>query len=133
MAAIVVDQGLNRIADTASQTSGYSASRYIRTMAIDDSATAFTAVTTTLGSPSNLYDQAFDSAPTRSGQVVTHVTTIAAGNGNFTIRRTSLHDDTTANVTGSSTTLVAGIDGLSLTKTSDFTLSLTLRLTYANV
>lgn len=133
MAAIVVNQGLNRIADTASQTSGYSASRYIRTMAVDNSGTAFTAGTTTLGSPTSQFDKAFDSTPTRSGQVVTHVTTLAAGEANFTITRTSLHDDTTTNVTGSSTTLVAGIDGLSLTKTSDFSLAITLRLTYANV
>ena len=101
-------------------------------MAVDDSGTAFAAGTTTLGSPTNLFDQAFDSAPTRSGQVVTHVTTIAAGNGNFTIQRVSLHDDTVANVTGTSTTVVAGIDGLSLTKTSDFSLSITLKLTYAD-
>ena len=132
MAAKIVNQGLNRIADTASQTSGYSAARYIRTMAIDDSSSAFAAGTTTLGSPSNLYDAAFDATPTRSGQVVSHVMTVPTGSGNFTIRRVSLHDDTAANVTGSSTTLVGGIDGLSLGKTSDFTVTLTVRITYSD-
>jgi len=47
--------------------------------------------------------------------------------------RVSLHNDTAANVTGSSTTLVAGIDGQSLTKTSDFTLAITVKITYTSV
>lgn len=137
MAAKIVDQGLQRIAVTASQvTAGgppaYDAARYIRTMAVDDSASAFTAGTTTLGSPSNLFDLAFDGAPTRSGLIVTHIATVPTGNGNFTIRRVSLHDDTVANVTGSSSTLVAGIDGLALTKTSDFSLAITMRITYSD-
>ena len=132
MAAKIVNAGLNRIADTASQTSGYSASRYIRVMAIDDSATAFTAGATTLGSPSNVYDAAFDGTPTRSSQTVSHVMTVPTGSGNFTIRRISLHDDTAANVTGSSTTLVGGIDAQSLTKTSDFTITFTVRILYAD-
>lgn len=136
MANRVVNAGLQRIGDTASQTSGYSASRYIRTMSIDDSSNAFVAGDTALnsgGAVSNEYDVAFDSTPTRSGQVVSHVATIPVGSGNFTIRRIALHDDTAANVTTSSTTLVAGVDGQSLTKTSDFTMTFTLTLTYSNV
>lgn len=135
MANRVVNAGLNRIADTASQTSGYSASRYIRTLSIDDSSNAFTATDTALnsgGAVTNEYDQGFDSTPTRSGQVVTHVSTIPTGSGNFTIRRIALHDDTAANVTTSSTTLVAGVDGQSFTKTADFTIQFTLTLTYQN-
>lgn len=130
MAAKIVDLGLQRIADTASQTAGFNAARYIRRMAIDDRAVAFVAGDTTLGSPGNLFSQAFDSTPTRSGLIVTHVSTIPTGSGNFTIRRVSLHDDTT--VTGSSTTLVGGIDGLGLTKTSDFSIAITVRITYSD-
>lgn len=132
MAAKITDQGLSRIADTASQTAGYNAARYIRTMAVDDSSTAFTAGATTLGSPGNLFDVAFDAAPTRSTLTVSHVATIPTGSGNFTIRRVSLHDDTVANTTGSSTTLVAGIDGLGLTKTADFSLTITVRIVYSD-
>ncbi len=130
MAAKITDQGLQRIADTASQTAGYSASRFIRRMAVDDSSTAFVAGATTLGSPANLYSQAFDTAPNRAGLVVTHTATIGTANGNFTIRRVSLHDDTT--VSGTSATLVGGIDGLGLTKTVDYSLQLNVRVTYSD-
>lgn len=133
MASLIVNQGLQRLGDTISQTSGYSSSRYVRTMAFDDSSSALAAGTTTLGSPTNVVDQAFDSTPTRSAQTVSHVTTLATGAGNFTIRRITLHDDTAANVTGSSSTLFGGVDGQSLTKTSDFTLEATLSLAYTSV
>lgn len=132
MAKKITDQGLQRLADTVSQTAGYNAARYIRTLAIDDSASAFTAGATTLGSPANMFDVAFDATPTRAGLVVSHVATIPTGSGNFTIKRISLHDDTVANVTGSSTTLVAGVDGHSIVKTSDFSLTLTVNITYAD-
>lgn len=132
MADAVPDQGLQRIADTASQTSGYSASRYIRTMSFDDSATAISSATTDAGSPSNFFDQAFDGAPTRSGLVVSHVCSLAAGDAAFEHKRVMLHDDTTGNVTGSSTTVVAGIDGLSITKPSNVPFSYTVDLTYSD-
>ena len=79
------------------------------------------------------FDAAFDSTPTESGQTITHIMTIPTGSGNFTIRRISLHDDTAANVTASSTTLVGGVDGQTLAKTVDFTLAITMKLTYTSV
>lgn len=85
------------------------------------------------GAVANEFGAAFDSTPTRSGQTVTHLMTIPVGSGNFTIRRIALHDDTTANVTTSSTTLFAGVDGQSLTKTSDFSIAFTINLLYSNV
>lgn len=141
MASRVVLQGLQRIADTASQTSGYSSARYIRTMSWDIGTTGFAAGHTKLndsadvGATSNThyFDQAFGATPTRSAEIVSHVSTLAVGDGNFLIKRVALHDDTAANVTNSSTTLVAGVDGQSLTKTSDFTLATTLSLAYTNV
>lgn len=132
MASIVVNQGLQRIGINASQATGYAAGRYIRSMAVDDSATAFTATTTTLGSPTNEADVDLDSTPSIAAQTVTHVATFGTGVANFNIKRISLHDDTAANVTGSSSTLVAGIDGQSLTKTSDFSMTITVTVAYAD-
>lgn len=139
MASLVVNNGLQRIGVQASQaTSGsgptYSATRHIQVMAFDDNASAFAAAHTNLlsaGSITNEFDAAFDAAPTRSSQTITHITTIPTGSGNFTIRRISLHDDTATNVTTTSTTLVSGVDGQSLTKTSDFTLAATLNHLHA--
>lgn len=133
MASIITNQGLQRIGIQASQATGYSASRQIQTMAVDDSASSFASGTTTLGSPSNEFDAAFDSTPSRSNQTITHVMTIPTGSGNFTIKRVSLHDDTATNVTGSSSTLVGGVDGQSLTKTSDFSVAITMNITYTSV
>jgi len=140
MASIVVNNGLARIGVQASQaTSGagptYSASRQIQVGSVDDSSVAFAAGDTALntgGAVATMFDQVLVT-PTRTGQVITHTWTIATGSGNFTIRRIALHDDTTANVSDSSATLVAGIDGQTLTKTSDFTLQLTVTLTYTSV
>ena len=135
MAAKIVNQGLQRIGINASQATAYSASRYIRTMSIDDSSNAFAAGDTALnsgGAVSNAFDQALDSTPTRSSQTITHLCTIGTGDGNFTIRRIALHDDTAANVTTSSTTLVGGIDGQALTKTSNFTITFTVNIQYTD-
>lgn len=135
MATLIVNRGLLRIGAQASEsTPTYSDARNIQTMSLDNNATGFSATHTTLtsaGSITNEFDQAI-STPTESSQTIIHTTTFAAGDGNFTIRRIALHDDTATNVTTSSTTLVMGVDGQALTKTSDFTLTVTMRLTYAN-
>lgn len=144
MASIVTNNGLARIGVQASQaTSGsgptYSSSRHIQTGSIDNCSAgspAFLSTDVDLDragtlTVSSMFDQAL-STPTRSGQVVTHTWTVATGSGNFTITRIALHDDTTTNVTTSSDTLVCGIDGQSLTKTSDFTIQFTVTLTYTN-
>lgn len=131
MAAIITNRGLQVIAGRASNTSdGF---LEIDTMSVDDRAVAFAAGDTQLGAPANEFDKAFDAPPTRAGQVVSHLSTFATGEANFTIRRVALHNEIPANVSGTSATLVAGIDGQSLTKTSDFSLAITVKLTYTSV
>lgn len=139
MASIVVNNGLQRIGVQASQaTAGsgptYDAARYIRTISVDDSSVAIAATDDALddgGAVTNQTDVASDAA-TRSGQTITHSGTFGTGVANFTIRRITLHDDTTTNVTTSSTTLVGGVDGQSFTKTSDFTFTPTIKITYSD-
>ncbi len=136
MASIVVNRGLLRIGQQASESTNYNAARNIQVMSVDDSSNALAATDTaanTGGAVTNFFDQVFDATPTESGQTITHIMTLATGNGNFTIRRILLHDDTAGNVTSSSTTLVGGVDGQTITKTSDFTLAITLKLTYTSV
>ena len=127
MASIVVNRGLQVMVGRLSNTAdGFD---FLQSLAVDDSASAFTATDTDLGSPANVEVNDFDATPTRSAQTVTHITTFAVGEANFTIRRISLHNAAAASVTGASTTLCAGIDGQSLTKTSDFSITFTIRNT----
>ncbi len=142
MAAIVVTNGLQRIGVQASQaTAGsgptYSSARQIQVGTVDDQASAFLSTDQDLDragglTVANMFDQVLVT-PTAVSNVVTHTWTIATGSGNFTIKRIALHDDTTTNVTTASNTLVCGIDGQSLAKTSDFTLAITVKLTYTSV
>lgn len=141
MATIVVNDGLARIGCQASQATGgnraYSATRHIQVGSVDDQSSAFLSTDQDLDragtlTVTNMFDQVLNT-PTASANAITHTWTIATGSGNFTIRRIALHDDTTTNVTTASNTLVAGIDGQSLTKTSDFTITFTLILTYTSV
>lgn len=135
MGALITNQGLIRVLKQAFESTNYDAARNIQTIAVDDATEAFLAADTKLNDGTGFtqeFDQALTSTPTESGQTITHVTTLATGSANFTIKRISLHDDTAANVSGSSTTLFGGVDGQSLTKTTDFTLTITLKLTYAN-
>lgn len=136
MATLMTTNGLQRVGVQASQaTSGggptYSATRHIQTMSVDDTVAAFVAGDTALGSPTNSFDKAFDAAPTRTTQTISHAMTLATAEGNFTLRRLALHDDTAANVTGASATVCAGIDGLTLTKNATFTLKSTFQVTYS--
>jgi hypothetical protein len=136
MASLIVNQGLQRIGIQASEATSYNDARNIQVMAVDDATEAFLAADTKMNDGTGFtqeFDAVFDATPTRSAQTISHVMTIPTGSGNFTIRRVSLHDDTAANVTASSLTLVGGIDGQSLTKTSDFTLAITVSITYTSV
>lgn len=138
MASIIVNRGLLRIGQQASESTNYNAARNIQCMAVDDATEAFLAADTKLNDGTGYtqsYSKDFDSTPSESGQTITHLMTIPTGSANFTIRRISLHDDTAANVgtAGTSVTLVGGVDGQALTKTSDFTLAITLKLTYTSV
>lgn len=143
MASLVVNQGLQRIAINASIVGGGAAigasqtvTRYIMTMAVDDASEAFLAADTKLNDGTGYtqqFDQLLTALATRSNQTTSHSTVIGTADGNFGIKRFSLHDDTATNVTASSTTLVCGVDGQSLTKTSDFTMTPTLNLLYTSV
>lgn len=138
MAAIVVSQGRDRTAINTSHTTSWDSARYVRTMSIDDQSSGFLDTDQDLDragglTVSNEYDAAFDATPSDpSGNAVSHVMTVPTGSGNFTIRRIALHDDTAGNVTVSSNTLHSGVDGQSWTKTSDFTVTPTLTLTYSD-
>ena len=124
---------LREIAQGSQSTPTYSVSRQIQVMAVDDGTTVFAKTTTALGSPTNELDKVFDGTPSEAtdstSATVTHTTTLATTEFNtFTVKRISLHADTTSNVTGSSTTFVCGVDSQSLLKTSDFTLAITLKI-----
>jgi len=136
MAALVVAQGLQTIGERASFASPTFGQ--LQTISVDDQASAFLSTDQDLDragglTVSNEFDQAISPAATRSAQTVTHQTTIPTGSGNFTVKRIAIHNDTAANVTTASNTLVSGVDGQSLTKTSDFTLLITLKLAYTSV
>lgn len=131
MASLIVNRGLQVIGGRASNTADAFAA--IQSMAVDDGTSAFAAGHTALNAtttPSNFVAADFDATPTRSGQVVSHAVTFATTEANFAIKRISLHNAAAASVSVSSTTLVGGIDNQSLTKTSDFTLTLTVELSY---
>ncbi len=127
MATIVVNRGLQVAVGRLSSTADSFAA--LQSMAVDDRSTAFVATDTSLGSPANVAAKAFDATPTRSAQTVTHETTFATTEANFTIRRISLHNAAAGSVNGTSTTLCMGVDGQSLTKTSDFSVKFILRVT----
>lgn len=131
MASRIVNRGLQVIGGRASNT--VDAFAAILSMSVDDSSTAFAAGDTALnsgGAVTNEADLDFDATPTRSSQTVSHIATFGTGSANFTIRRIALHNAAAASVSTSSVTLVAGIDGQSLAKTTDFTLAITVRITY---
>lgn len=141
MAGRITERGLQRIGVQASQaTAGagptYSATRHLQVMSLDDGTGALAAAHDDASDPgaiTNFFDKVFDTAPTRSGQVITHVTTYATTEGNFVIRKILIHDDTVANVNSTSATLVGGVDQQSITGTADFTKQFTITITYSNV
>lgn len=131
MGAIVPNQGLQVIGDRASGINGPPAA--ILSMSVDDSATALAAGTTTLSSPTNMLAKAFDATfPSRAAQTVSHKTTYEKTEANFTVKRVVLHNIAAGSVTGTSTNVIAGIDGQSLTKTSAFKLAFTIDLAYTS-
>lgn len=120
------------VADRASGVAGAGAA--IASMSVDDSSVAFAAGDTALnsgGAVTTESDANFDSTPTRSGQVVSHVATFGTG-VSLTIRRIALHNAAAASVSTSSTTLIAGVDGQSIVKDSSFSLTITMKITYTS-
>lgn len=136
MASLVVNRGLLRIGQQAFQSTNYSATRNIQVMAVDDATGAFLAANTKLNDGTGYtqeFDQVFTATPTESGQTIICSTIIPTGSGNFTIRRISTHDNAAGSVDGTTTTLVSGVDGQALTKTSDFTMTPTLNHLFTSV
>ena len=132
----VVNQGLQRTArnlaavgGTSTVGSAQTTTRYLMTMSVDDSSTNFSAgdlsLSTSRAAPTNEFDMFLDAFATLVGQTISFTATITTANGNFTIRGIAWHDDTPTNVTASSATLICGIAGQSLTKTSNFSLAIT--------
>lgn len=139
----VVNQGLQRIGINTAIVGGGAAvgasqtvTRYLMTMAVDDNASNFAAadlaLNTSRGAVTNEFDQLLDGLATRSAQTISFTCTLATGNANFTIKGITWHDDTVANVTSSSSTLMAGIAGQSLQKTSSFSLAITGQILYTD-
>lgn len=131
MATKIVDRGIQVAVGRFSNTAD--AFQPLQSMAVDDSSTALVAGATTLGSPTNVAVVNFDSTPTRSAQTVTHLATFGTGVANFTHRRITLHNAVAGSVTGSSVTLCMGVDGQSITKTTDFAVTYTMRNTGSDI
>lgn len=134
MAKLIINQGLGIEGDLLFGINGPPAK--LQTMSVDDATGAFAAGNTKLNDAAGytqLVAQAFDSTPTRSGQTVTCLSTYATGTANFTIRRVALHNTVSGSTTATSTGLWGGIDGQALTKTTDFSLTITVQTTFSSV
>lgn len=135
MASKVVNQGLKMIGDRASGVA--SAAAAIAGMSFDDSTVAVAAADTaanTGGAITNFQGNALDSTPTSPAaatpHVVTHLCTLTTGQFNtFVVKRILAHNS--ASPTASSTTLISGVDGFSLTKQSTFSLTPTYKHSYS--
>lgn len=135
MANVNFTQGLKNVGDRASGVSGAGAA--IAGMSVDDNTTftnTDTSVASTGGTPAHFQGNALDATPTGGAAatpyVVSHVMTLTTGQYNtFVVKRIALHN--TAAPTNASTTVMFGIDGLSLTKASSFSLVTTFKLSYS--
>jgi hypothetical protein len=132
MASRVVNQGLQTIAERASMTTPTFGR--IQSMRVDDGTTGFAAGDTSCGITSNEQANALDSEPARTNQTMRHVMTLTTAQFNGqTVKRISLHNAAAGSVADSSTTLVAGIDGLSIGKLATFSLTISVDITYTTV
>lgn len=134
MAVGVFTAGLKMIGDRASGVAGAAAA--VAGMSVDDGAVAFVNTHTAVnsgGAPTNFLGIALDSTPTSPAaatpHVVTHLGTLSTAQFNtFVVKRIVLHNTAAPAVGG--TTVIAWIDGLSLTKASTFALTTTFKLSY---
>jgi hypothetical protein len=134
MANVNFTQGLKLVGDRASGVAG--ASPAIAGMSVDDN-TSFTNTDTscssTGGTPLNFQGNPLDSTPVGGAAatpyVVSHVMTLTTAQYNSkVVKRIAVHS--TNAPTASSATLAFGVDGLSLTKQSSFSLVTTFKLSY---
>lgn len=138
MANVNMRQGLKMVGDRASGVAGAAAAN--AGMSVDNN-TSFTDTDTTCsstgGAPAAFVGNALDATPTSPAtpgtgapHVVSHVMTLTTAQFNGSIvKRVGLHNS--AAPTNSSATLMFGIDGLSLTKASTFSLVTTFKLSYS--
>lgn len=98
-----------------------------QSLSVDDSNTLGSASTTTLGSPTNLAVDDFDSI-SRSGQTLTVTASFAAGVANFTHKRLIVHNLAAASVTGTSASVMYGHDQQTNQKNSSTSLTYTVEL-----
>lgn len=134
MANVNMTQGLKMVGDRASGVAGAAAA--IAGMSVDDNASftnTDTSCSSTGGAPANFQGNALNSTPTGGAAatpyVVSHVMTLTTAQYNtFIVKRIGLHNS--AAPTNASATLMFGIDGLSLTKQSSFSLITTFKLSY---
>lgn len=122
MASRITDQGLQ---DSLDCTFGITAADPVDAMAVSDFG-VLAATTTTIGTATNKVIKAFDATPTRSANTVTCKTTYATTEANFAITTVTLHNDGAGVATG----LFGGIDAQSITKTADFSLTITVKVQY---
>lgn len=109
-------------------------------MAVDNRVTtglnAFSATMTKLTDATSVTTASavsFNPTPSRASQTVSHVAIYATNSANFTIGGISLHNSASTGVNTTSTTLVAGIDAQTLGKTTDFQLTITMKIAYSSV
>lgn len=134
MANVNMTAGLKMVGDRASGVAAAPAA--IAGMSVDDRTAGFVNTDTTCstgGAPANFQGNALDSTPTSPAaatpHVVTHLMTLTTAQFNtFTIKRIALHNIAAPLIAGA--TLMFGIDGLSLTKASTFSLITTFKLSY---
>jgi len=132
MASGIFNRGLQQV---ASKAAGIGAVPAIQTMSVDDRSTAFVFTTdTTLGNPTNVFKAAFDATPVLTGQTVRYVMTVPAASFNAApIRRIVVHNDTAANVSPTSATVIAGTDGQSFQKSASFGVTISVDILYTSV
>lgn len=136
----MMQRGRLRAGQQMYESTNYDAARNVQVMSVDIGTTVFAAAHTKLNdsadvteSAASYFDKVFDGVPTESVATITTVCTLTTAEGNIVIKRIAQHDNTAANVTASSVSLVAGIDGQTLGKTADFSLALTLQMAFTSV
>ena len=135
MAALSMTQGLKMVGDRASGVSGAAAA--IAGMTFDDNTVSFVNTHTACnsgGASPHIQGNALDATPigpaAATPYVVPHLCTLTGAQFNtFTVKRIALHN--TAAPTDSTSSLMFGVDGLSLTKQSTFSITPTFRLSYS--
>lgn len=101
-----------------------------QSVSVDDSNTLGGVGTTTLGSPTNLAADDFDSI-SRSGQTLTVTASFDAATANFTHKRIIVHNVAAASVTGVSASVMYGHDQQSNQKNSSTAVTYSLELVAA--